>query len=345
MTPQRSINKPPSEYHFVPFVVPNMRRSHHDATAKDQSTLSSQSSDSWKSRASDASTIEKTPSGDERPMSSLQLRCPPTCEVQAVRRIPSCDMLLNLLTVRKSFSGETKAVRQKIMRAASFNTIHRDENSNAPSVRQRLRTDITSARAFDKIINHVLVNDSKITVLSFRGRQVDDLDAMKLAIALRGNTHVASIDLGDCNLTSEGAKSLFDSLRKNGAVRKLWLDGNRIGKKGAGAAAVALRNRKNALQTLDLSSNRIGSEGAGYIAKALSSGDVLDLTVLNLGNNGIGGKGAEEITNALYAFTKLTKLRLDRNEIGSGHAKMLAVALRHNGTIRCIDLIGAAYER
>ena len=193
-----------------------------------------------------------------------------------------------------------------------------------------------SSKEVVRILNRVKSNDPKITKICLRGqRNIDDLDALKLAIALRGNTNVTSIDLGGCHLTSEGAKCLFKTLRKNSTVRILRLDGNSIGNKGAKAAAEALLKGKLLLTRLDLSENGIKVDGATSLAGALC---VCELERLDLGGNEICDKGAEEIASTLYLNTKLAKLGLDGNEIGSGPAKLLAEALRHNGTLLCLDL-------
>ena len=186
---------------------------------------------------------------------------------------------------------------------------------------------------FFRIINRAIANDGDFTEVCLRGSGIDDLDAMHLAVALRGNTTISLIDLGNCNLSWEGAKSLFQTLRKNSTVRILLLDGNRIGRKGAKAAADALRGGKNTLQSLNLIGDNIEVDGDRFIANALLSPDVCTLKHLDLGMNRIEGEVSKDIALELYGNSKLTKLALNGNRIGTDPAKMLAAALYHNETL------------
>ena len=206
------------------------------------------------------------------------------------------------------------------------------------SFHKRIAAEVKSTKALARVVSRVRGNDRKFTEVCLRGSGIDDLDAMKLAIALRDNTTVSSIDLGNCNLTSAGMISLFKTLRKNSTVRTLSLDGNRIGRKGAKAAADALRGSKLALRSLNLSGNKIGVDGARFLAVSLSSPDVCTLEHLDLGMNRIENEGAKEIALALYTNNKLKKLSLNGNGFGTDPAKMLATALNHNETLRSLNI-------
>ena len=199
---------------------------------------------------------------------------------------------------------------------------------------------LKSAMVLDRTVKKVTINKTKFTKVRLRGMGINDLDAMRLAIGLRGNTSVTLIDLGYCNLTAAGAQSLFEALRKNKTLKFLFLDGNKIGKKGARAAAEAILDGKLALTVLDLNGNNIGAGGAKLIARALSSSKTT-LEALDLGGNRIRDEGAEEVSKALQnSNSKLRKLGLERNGIGNGAAKLLAEFLYHNRTLRRLDIRG-----
>ena len=208
------------------------------------------------------------------------------------------------------------------------------------SVKNFLVKGVKCAKAFDRIVGRVSVDAFSVTKVRFRGEPLDDLDVMKLAFALRGSTYVVIIDLGNCSMTSDGAKYLFDTLRKNSTLKTLKLDGNRIGRKGARAAADALHFGRLSLTHLDIARNKIGPDGArdlsGFISNPRSCLEYLDLS-----DNGIGDAAiniATRMQSKLLLNTKLTTLKLSRNGIGSGGASALAAALRDNSTLQKLCL-------
>ena len=78
-----------------------------------------------------------------------------------------------------------------------------------------------SAKDFVCIVNRARANDRDFIEVHLRGLGIDDLDAIQLAIDLRGNTTVSFIDLGNCNLSWAGAKSLFQTDQQENFARTL----------------------------------------------------------------------------------------------------------------------------
>ena len=215
-----------------------------------------------------------------------------------------------------------------------------------PSMSNRFMADFKSARSLVQASNQVRSNDKMVTKVHLRGhgRAMNDLDAKELGMSMRSNTYVTLIDLGDCDLTCAGAGSLFRALGRNPSslVTTILLDGNRIGKAGARAAAeMMLASRENGgarLTHLDLWGNRIGPEGARVIAEALRSPEAA-LETLEVGCNGIGDGGGEEIAVALRSNATLARLGMGGNGIGCGPAATLADTLRCvNRTLCHLDL-------
>ena len=81
-------------------------------------------------------------------------------------------------------------------------------------------------------------------------------DVRRLADALKVNTSLTVLYLGNNHIDNEGAASLADALKVNASLTELTLSSNNIGAEGAASLADALKVNAS-LTTLSLSSNRI----------------------------------------------------------------------------------------
>mmetsp|Transcript_4107 Transcript_4107/g.11304 ORF Transcript_4107/g.11304 Transcript_4107/m.11304 type:complete len:124 (+) Transcript_4107:186-557(+) len=118
-----------------------------------------------------------------------------------------------------------------------------------PSVQARTTPDQASAvmppskSDFDEIIGQIAANDPNLTeVANHNKKGRGDDRAVRIAEALRMNTHVTSIDLIFNNIGVAGATALAGILSKNSALTALDLFDNNIGDVGAAAFEDALRN-------------------------------------------------------------------------------------------------------
>ena len=118
--------------------------------------------------------------------------------------------------------------------------------------------------------------------------------------------NVTVLDLGHCQLGSEGAGAMLEFLRRN-----------------------------TTLTALDISRNNMGDEGSPALAEALRLNTTL--TSLNLGTNDMGDDAALLLAQALRINTTLTWLNLGGNEIHDG--KALAETLRLNTALTKLDLL------
>jgi hypothetical protein len=120
--------------------------------------------------------------------------------------------------------------------------------------------------------------------ISLWGHGLGNEDAAALSNALKVNTLVTVIDLGDNQIGDEGATALADALKVNTSVTTISLLYNQIDSEGASALADALKVNTS-VTTIDLRGNQIGDAGGAALAEALKLNT--SVTEIWLGGNGI----------------------------------------------------------
>ena len=151
-----------------------------------------------------------------------------------------------------------------------------------------------------------------------------------LGDALRNNTVLLRLNLGNNRLGDAGAESIAAGLAVNTGLRTLNLAHNRVGPLGAAALAQALQVNR-VLTSLDLDLNRLHDEGAVQLAPALRVNDVLSTLVLS--GNQIGNVGAAALADAIAVNRGLVRLHLKYNRISGEGARLLAEAVLQNGRV------------
>ena len=179
--------------------------------------------------------------------------------------------------------------------------------------------------------NHVM------THLSLAGNTIGDSGAEALAGELRSPaTQLSYVNLGQCKITSLGAKALAGALQTNRSLKYLSLKSSDISC-SATALAEALRLNRT-LTHLDLLWNNISDLGTEVICKALQSNHVM--THLLLGGNTIGDSGAVALAEALKSpATQLSYLHLDGCRITTFGVEILAGALQTNRSLTHLNLV------
>ncbi|KAF9924507.1 hypothetical protein BGZ67_009215 [Mortierella alpina] len=104
----------------------------------------------------------------------------------------------------------------------------------------------------------------------------------RLAMMLKTNKTLTTLDLRDNSIGPDGAKALAEALMTNSTVATLDLRDNSIGPDGAKALAEALKTNST-VANLNLWGNSIGSDGAKALAEALKTNS----TVTIFGVNGL----------------------------------------------------------
>jgi hypothetical protein len=168
---------------------------------------------------------------------------------------------------------------------------------------------------------------------------IRDEGLLNLAVALKTNTSVTSINLYSNHFEDKGAPALADALKMNTTVTSISLHWNRIGAKGVSALADAL-TVNTSLTSLDVGYNSYGDKGAVALADALKVKTAL--TNLNISKSGIGKKGASALADALKGNTSVTSINMERNwGFESEWGLSVYQSLARNRTLRSLFLFDA----
>ncbi|KAJ0184314.1 hypothetical protein K1T71_000737 [Dendrolimus kikuchii] len=178
-----------------------------------------------------------------------------------------------------------------------------------------------------------------------------------LVIALKSNSSIRELRLGDNRLTASDAAQLGSLLRLNTTIHLLDLSNNQIQDAGAGHIADALveqaaqtppsvatspisphhcplmgGHETRGLAFLVLWNNQLTRNCAQHLSRALRSSQ--SLCVLNVGRNALGG----EAVRALAGAGALVSLGLQAARLGADAARALADLVRHDRTLQRLDL-------
>ncbi|KPJ04997.1 Uncharacterized protein C14orf166B [Papilio xuthus] len=141
---------------------------------------------------------------------------------------------------------------------------------------------------------------------------VDPYGVKAMAMALRNNKNVTSIDFTDNFLNDDACFHLGEMLVTNLVMRELNLTGCRIGASGVKRLMANLPTNRS-LRCLNLSRNKLGDEGAKYILDGFVRG--LELPRLILRYNDLTGEAANYLTEALETYDRFTLLDLSWNKL------------------------------
>lgn len=170
-----------------------------------------------------------------------------------------------------------------------------------------------------------------------------------IAKMLETNTTLRILDLNNVACFDKGLQYLAEALTKNRGLETLYLDANGISKTGISALAEYFRRRQQqpGLRNLFLGMNPIRDEGVAVLMPALRTYSFLERLTLNAGR--IQLAGLVEIVEALETHPSLLYLDLgcykatpDMGELpncfGGGGGALLARLLKHNRTLRALDV-------
>ena len=190
------------------------------------------------------------------------------------------------------------------------------------------------------VIKRIQSDDPSVVKMSLYGRSLGDAGAAGLSEALRGNTHLAVLDLGRNGITAAGTAAVASALAGDYYSDEGGVDGGGMGDgvDGQGGGGRRLGRAPCALETLWLRENLMGTAGVQALSDALSRNGTL--TGLSLGRNGINREGGRLLAAALRRNTALTQLWLYGNELGDGGCSSLAESLLVNSTLRELYLGG-----
>ena len=176
----------------------------------------------------------------------------------------------------------------------------------------------------------VLRLNTPLTALDLSGNALDVEGGVRLAEALRANTHLVSLKLRDCRLTVTD-----ESVADHTALAALYQ---------------VLKQPSCSIQTLSLAGNDLANDADGNGASALAetlyyntSITELSLAKCFVSLQGLTGSASrkvhEAIAKVLTSNSSLTSLDLSENNLGScGGGKIVGEALRHNRTLRSLNV-------
>lgn len=209
-------------------------------------------------------------------------------------------------------------------------------------------------------------------------RGMKDVAVLELALALRENNSITSVDLANQRIRQLSLLFLFRELSHIYSLTAMDLSHNYVGSGGSDneelpcdsnvaclALADILKAENVAIETLNLEMNTLSPPDGEILGKALANnsslrelrlrdnsiadagaaaiGEALStsstMQFLDLNNNGVGPRGARSLSNALRVSSCcLNAIFLDGNSIGGEGCKAIASALGENGSLQVLSL-------
>lgn len=205
------------------------------------------------------------------------------------------------------------------------------------------------------------ITSNRCTRLALGGAPVTNEQAVALAAALRDNTALTHLNLGNMLgkklpvstqgkvhfewegkpwLDSAGLVLVLDAIHET-KLQNFYLGRNEIGHDAAAALAKLLKATKT-ITDLQVVGTEIGVTGTQTIANALRNSESSPLRSLSLKACEIGPEGAVYLSEALghSDSVPLTTLDIGSNAIGNGGAEALGDMLENNTSLLVLGLYG-----
>ncbi|KAG9394908.1 DUSP domain [Carpediemonas membranifera] len=187
----------------------------------------------------------------------------------------------------------------------------------------RLKACITTARGVGEFISNLAVRNDNPVVVS----AASALAVWTLALS--------TLDVSRANLGPTGALALTEALKGNTTVTRLNIGNNKLRAEGAGYLGDMLAANAT-LRTLHAEHNAMGPHGAVDLAHGLVSNTTL--TKLAVGYNQFQARGVTALANALTSNTALVVLDAANNYSGDEGAQAMARLVETNRTLQVIRM-------
>lgn len=142
-----------------------------------------------------------------------------------------------------------------------------------------------------------------------------------LAVVLRTNTTLQSLDLSGNALHEKAIKLISQAVRRNASLTSL---------SGVGKSSLYFKALRGTARTLDLKGAGVGGEDLSILCDLLSANTVL--TSLDLSTNALGDAGGVAIAGALARNDSMTSLDLSATGLGPPAGKALVEMLQKGQT-------------
>ena len=176
----------------------------------------------------------------------------------------------------------------------------------------------TQNDAWIGLFSSALHTESALVRLSMHGCALGDFLVSELANALFENNNVRVLQLGNNGISMSGAELLLQALSSNSALKVLDLSSNSLLASDDGAT----RHRP------------------GYLVNFL--GINCALSILDLSNACLSDSAAAEIVTGIRCNKTLIDLYMRCNDIGDQTGEAICEVLRHNETLRLMDVSDGA---
>lgn len=151
-----------------------------------------------------------------------------------------------------------------------------------------------------------LENNTDIKSVWFKRNPIGKDSVPALINLLKKNKNIRTLDLVNTCL-EDGFCDLFDYLKENGSIERLYLSGNYLTPQYIRHLSAALERNKT-IKALFLSVNNFGDEGADFLAKSLAQNTVLE--ELSVASCGLQEAGIISLLDALENNKNLKHLDL-----------------------------------
>ncbi|XP_048015957.1 NACHT, LRR and PYD domains-containing protein 12-like [Megalobrama amblycephala] len=183
--------------------------------------------------------------------------------------------------------------------------------------------------------------DSNLKELSLRNNELQDSGVMLFSVGLHHpRCKLEILRLSCCKFKTEGCGSLTSALRSNTHLRELDLGNNRPGDQGVELLSAVLHDPNCRLKTLRLEKCGITVKSCTALASALSS-KTSSLTDLDLSINDLQDSGVKKLCVGLQnPHCRLEKLRLSNCNVTHEGVMVLTEALKSNpNQLQELDLL------
>lgn len=179
------------------------------------------------------------------------------------------------------------------------------------------------------------------TSLDLAGKKaLGGMSAALIGMLVARNTAVETLDLSRNPKVARLGVAIGTALKANTSLTELNVRESALGDEGVNALVAGLLDAaegQSALSFLDLSINGFGKASAASLASLLKRGGS-KLARLNLEGNELGSEGTQMLAAALPENTTLTALSLVQNDLEAAGAEALSGALKANTTLTALYL-------
>ncbi|CAD6189620.1 unnamed protein product [Caenorhabditis auriculariae] len=229
----------------------------------------------------------------------------------------------------------------KLIGVRGWNAIFRAVRNCSSLQVLNLRYTTMSEKALPSLCRTLRVTPCpSLTCLHLENTNITGKNLLILICALKSNTGLKELYLGDNGLQCTDGAHLFQLIVSNTSIQLLDLRNNQLGDGGVRHISDGLRNRealeKSSLSALVLWNNQVTGSSMNCLAEALKENTKIE--TLNIGNNHIGVLGVSHLKPALVSNTHLHRLGLQKTHIDCEGAIILAECLADNTAMVRVDI-------